>query len=95
MNVTDFKNFVTESFPNLNHAEHTRLKNLTARGFKYASSKLPEAVTLDNIRKSWQIINMQLAKEDKFHRIQTHSMRNYRGCEDYSNQAYNGSSDDL
>jgi len=95
MNVTDFRNKVLSL--NLNKAEMIRINNLTASEFKFKLRIFTEfkEVTDSNYKQVWSQMNKQLAKEDKFHRIQTHSMRTSKGCVDYSHMAYNNSADDL
>ena len=95
MNVTDFRNKVLSL--NLNKAEVIRIKNLTAKHFKFRVRVSTSFVDVNdsNYKQVWFELNEQLAKEDKFHRIQTHSMRNYKGYVDYSHMAYNNSADDL
>jgi hypothetical protein len=97
MNITDFRNNVLSL--NLNKAEITRINNLTASNFKFLVVKFTEFsyknINELNFKKVWFEINKILAKEDKFHRIQTHSMRNYRGYSDYSHLAYNGVTEDF
>lgn len=96
MNVTDFKNKVLSL--NLNKAEIIRIKNLTSSEFKFKVRLFTEVKEIKNVNDSnykqvWFELNQQLAKEDKFHRIQTHSMRNSKGFIDYSHMAYNNSSE--
>lgn len=97
MNITDFRNNVLSL--NLNKAEITRINNLTASNFKFLVVKFTEFsyknINELNFKKVWFEINKILAKEDKFHRIQTHSMRNYRWYSDYSHLAYNGVTEDF
>ena len=95
MNVTDFKNKVLSL--NLNKAEVIRIKNLTAKHFKFKVRVSTSFVDVNdsNYKQVWFELNEQLAKEDKFHRIQTHSMRTSKGYVDYGHLAYNNSADDL
>jgi flagellar basal body rod protein FlgC len=98
MNVTDFKNKVLSL--KLNNAETIRIKNLTGRAFKFkvrifTDFKDVKEVNESNYKQVWFQLNKELAKEDKFHRMQTHLMRTSKGFIDYSNLAYNNSSDDL
>jgi hypothetical protein len=95
MNVTDFKNKVLSL--NLNKTEMIRIKHLTAKQFKFKVKTFTDIkeVTDSNYKQVWFELNKQLAKEDKFHRIQTHSMRNSKGFVDYSHIAYNDSTEDL
>lgn len=95
MNVTDFKNKVLSL--NLNKTEIIRIKHLTAKEFKFKLRLYTEFsdVTDSNYKQVWFQMNQQMAKEDKFHRIQTHSMRTSKGFVDYSHIAYNNSTDDL
>lgn len=99
MNPTQFKEKVLTL--NLNQAEITRVKNISTRSFKYDLKRLldmkKEDITDKNFKMVWSTLNKQYAKDDKFHRIQTHSMRNFfkRPFTDYSNIAYNNSSEDL
>ncbi len=95
MNVTDFRNKVLSL--NLNAAEITRIKNLTAKEFKFKLRIYTEftEVTDSNFKQVWVELNPRMAKEDKFHRIQTHSMRTSKGFIDYSDLAYNGVTDDF
>ena len=95
MNVTEFKNKVLSL--NLNKAEIIRIKHLTAKQFKFKLRIYTEFndVTDSNYKQVWFQLNQQMAKEDKFHRIQTHSMRISKGFVDYSHIAYNNSTDDL
>jgi len=95
MNVTDFKNKVMSL--NLNEAEAIRIKHLTASQFKFKLRIYTEfsEATDSNYKQVWFQMNQQLAKEDKFHRIQTHSMRTSKGFVDYSHMAYNNSTEDL
>lgn len=96
MNVTDFKNKVLSL--NLNKAEIIRIKHLTAKEFKFKLRLYTEFsdVTNSNYKQVWFQMNQQMAKEDKFHRIQTHSMRTSKErYVDYSHLAYNNSTDDL
>lgn len=93
MNITEFKRLVNPA----NEAESKRLSELTSRHLKHTIKHLdlPEP-TRENTSKVWQSLNKQFAKEDKFHKQQTHEMRNFKGgFEDYSDMAYNNSSDDL
>lgn len=93
MNITEFKSLVEPA----NKAEETRLNNLTSRHFKHLSNGIGvKEVNTENASKVWHSLNNKLAAEDKFHRQQTHEMRNYKGgFEDYSDMAYNNSADDL
>lgn len=95
MNPTEFKNEVLKL--NLNKAEEIRVRNITTRSLKWNLREHTDfsQITEDNYKKVWFQLNKQLAKEDKFHRIQTHSMRNCRGFEDYSSTSYNNHTDDL
>lgn len=98
MNITEFKNNVLKL--NLNSAEIKRINNLSASSFKYNAYHFcnisSKKITIDNFKQIWNKLNKQLAKEDKFHRMQTHSMRNRRTVFiDYSNAAYNNHTDDL
>ena len=98
MNVTDFKNKVLSL--NLNKTETIRIKNLTGRAFKFkvrifTDFKDVKEITDLNYKQVWFELNKELAKEDKFHRMQTHSMRTSKGFIDYSDLAYNNSADDL
>ena len=95
MNVTYFKAKVLSL--NLNKAELIRIKHLTAKEFKFKLRLYTEFsdVTDSNYKHVWFQLNQQLAKEDKFHRIQTHSMRTSKGFVDYSHIAYNNSTEDL
>lgn len=95
MNVTDFKNKVLSL--NLNKTEMIRIKHLTAKHFKFKVKTFTDIkeVTDSNYKQVWFELNKQLAKEDKFHRIQTHSMRTSKGFVDYSHIAYNDSTEDL
>lgn len=97
MNTTQFKEKVLTL--NLNKAEIKRIKNLTTRSFKYDLRMLlqmkKEEVTENNFKMVWNILNQQMAKEDKFHRIQTHSMRNCKEYIEYGHLAYNGVADDF
>jgi broad specificity polyphosphatase/5'/3'-nucleotidase SurE len=95
MNPTEFKNKLLEL--NLNKVEKERVKNIRTKSLKFdlrVNTDFSE-ITDDNYKQVWFQLNQQYAKDDKFHRIQTHSMRNCRGFEDYSDMAYNNSSDDL
>lgn len=95
MNVTDFKNKVLSL--NLNETESIRIKHLTAKCFKLKVRTFTDIkeVNNSNYKQVWFELNKQLAKEDKFHRIQTHSMRTSKEFVDYSHIAYNNSTDDL
>lgn len=95
MNVTDFKNKVLSL--NLNKAEIIRIKHLTAKQFKFKLRIFTEfsEVTDSNYKQVWFQLNQQMAKEDKFHRIQTHSMITSKGFVSYGHIAYNNSADDL
>jgi len=95
MNVTDFKSKMLAL--NLNEVEARRVKNLKAKGLKYDLRVFTDftEITDENYRQVWFQLNKQLAKEDKFHRIQTHSMRSSKGFVDYSHLAYNGVADDF
>ncbi len=95
MNVTDFKAKVMSL--NLNKAEVIRIKHLTAKEFKFKLRIFTEfkEITDSNYKQVWFKLNQQLAKEDKFHRIQTHSMRISKGFINYSHMAYNNSTEDL
>ena len=95
MNVTDFRTKVM--YLNLNKAELIRIKNLTSKQFKFKVRVYTDfnEVNDSNYKQIWFELNKQLAEEDKFHRIQTHSMRNSKGYSDYGHLAYNNSSDDL
>lgn len=96
MNITNFREKVLTL--NLNEAEIKRIKNLGARHFKFLVSKhtVFDSVTDENYKKVWHALNKILANEDKFHRKQTHEMRNYKGgYVDYGYLAYNGVTDDF
>jgi hypothetical protein len=95
MNVTDFRTKVMSL--NLNKSELIRINTLTSRQFKFKVRVYTDfkEVNDSNYKQVWFELNKQLAKEDKFHRIQTHSMRTSKGYYDYSHLTYNNSSDDL
>ena len=99
MNITEFKQLVT-NLP-LNKTERSRANNLTASTFKFLCRTLDptfsiKAVNNTNWRNTWHKLNQILAKEDKFHRIQSHNMRHCKDkFIDYSDLAYNGVADDL
>jgi len=95
MNATEFKNKLL--LLNLNQAEVNRVKNLTTKQLKFKLRVYTEfkEITDENYKQVWFKLNTQLAKEDKFHRIQTHSMRNSKGFTDYSHLAYNGVAEDF
>lgn len=91
MNVTRFKELANST--NLSKTEKFRIDNLLARCFKYMTRECP--ATEDNWKKVLHSVKKELARNYKFHRIQTHNMRSSKGYIDYSSQAYNNSSDDL
>lgn len=95
MNVTDFRNKVMSL--NLNKAELIRIKHLTSKQFKFKVRLITDfnEVNDSNYKAVWCKLNEYMAQEDKFHRIQTHSMRTSKGYSDYGHLAYNNSSDDL
>jgi hypothetical protein len=95
MNTTEFKNKLL--LLKLNDSEIKRVNNLTTRQLKYKLRLYTDfkEITDNNYKQVWFVLNTQLAKEDKFHRMQTHSMRNSKGYSDYSHLAYNCVTDDL
>ena len=95
MNATEFKNNVLSL--SLNPAEVIRIKNLTTKQLKLNLREFTEfkEITEANYKQVWFQLNQYLAKQDKFHRIQTHKMRHSTGYVDYSHLAYNNVSDDF
>lgn len=96
MNITDFREKVLKL--NLNHKEIKRINNLTSKYFKFLLGKKLQIreVTDKNYKEVWYRLNGLLAKDDKFHRQQTHRMRNSKvEFVDFSHLAYNNSSEDL
>jgi predicted PP-loop superfamily ATPase len=95
MNPTEFKNKLL--LLKLNQAEVARIKNLTTKELKFKLRIFTpfKEITDENYKKVWQLLNMQLAKEEKFYRIQSHNMRQSIGYSDYSHLAYNNVTDDL
>ena len=94
-NATEFKTRVLSL--NLNVAEIVRIKNLTTKQLKLNLREFTEfkEITEANYKQVWFHLNQYLAKQDKFHRIQTHKMRNSTGYVDYSHLAYNNGSDNF
>lgn len=95
MNVTTFKDRLLSL--NLNKVERRRVLDLTAKGlmFDLRTYTTFTEITEVNYKQVWFELNKKLAREDKFHRAQTHSMRSSKGFHDYGHLAYNNSSDDL
>jgi hypothetical protein len=95
MNVTELKSKLLSL--NLNKVEKYRVECLRAKELKFKLRTYTDftEITDENYKEVWYQLNKQIAKEDKFHRAQTHSMRNSSGYVDYSHLAYNGVTEDF
>lgn len=77
MNITTFKEKVL--LLNLNEVEIKRINNLSGRHYKFLTLKYATKYTgigEHNYKEIWSILNPILAEEERFHRRQTHMIRN-------------------